>query len=554
MDNKICLRLNNFLFNSGVLGFIYVLDTADIEWEEDGNCLIVDPFVFDNFDSLYFNALKLKFGSDTAYYRLVAKLDMLDHIDISTEEGYKAITELVEYSEKTLDRASYKSGYEIIKARGNNYNILGSLRTVKKEKDISKKKELLEEIREYVKSNEDVLIMKDIAYTKINLFWKSVSFLNSSNAKKEMQLCYREYFVKPVINYVNTTSKRRMRCLECGSKIASKESFAMSWLNDVGVDLNRKKSHFWNFAPDTYICPVCNLVYSCVPLGFTMRGMEGIFINNNESIQTLKSINEGLAVEDLTGLKYEVFSKVLREFKKDSDIKAAKKEIGNIQVVRRRVLEGDKQKYEFNILSKAQLKALIECEDSLSKLVKIDYKIDNNVYLNIYDEVIYRILNNQSLYSFIHEILRNAWANNRGIYFLASVLNVQICYFQRREESAMNEENLKKAAFYIMKKGNELKKVLIDSERQPGDSKEKTEEKANNKLRSFVYQLLNALKTDDCARFMDILLRLYIGLGKEVPVKFEQMLTDKEAFLTLGYAFVIGLKGENYEKGEIGDE
>jgi len=66
--------------------------------------------------------------------------------------------------------------------------------------------------------------------------------------------------------------------------------------------------------------------------------------------------------------------------------------------------------------------------------------------------------------------------------------------------------------------------------------------------------LLNALKTNDCARFMDILLRLYIGLGKEIPVKFEQMLTDKEAFLTLGYAFVIGLKGENYEKGEIGDE
>lgn len=152
MDNKICLRLNNFLFNSGVLGFIYVLDTADIEWEEDGNCLIVDPFVFDNFDSLYFNALKLKFGSDTAYYRLVAKLDMLDHIDISTEEGYKAITELVEYSEKTLDRASYKSGYEIIKARGNNYNILGSLRTVKKKKTFQRRRSSLKKYENMLKA------------------------------------------------------------------------------------------------------------------------------------------------------------------------------------------------------------------------------------------------------------------------------------------------------------------------------------------------------------------------------------------------------------------
>ncbi|MBZ4645988.1 MAG: cas8a1 [Clostridia bacterium] len=547
MGKKISFRLNNFLFNSGVLGFMYVLDTADIEWEENGNCLMVDTSVFDNFDSLYFNALKSKFYQDTVYYRLIEELDRLNYVDINTEDGRKAIDDLIKYSEKILERASYKSGYEIIKARGNSYDIVKNINVVKKEKDILKKKDILEEIRQYVKSNEDVLIMKDIVYTKIYPFWQSVSFLNSSNAKKEMQLCYREYFVEPVVNYVSTTPKGKIRCLECSSIMSSKDSFAMSWLNDVGVDLNRKKSYFWDFKPDTYICPVCNLIYSCVPLGFTMVGMEGIFINNNENIQTLRSINNGLTAVNFAETQHGIFSEILRGFKKDSDIEQAKKEIGNIQVVRRRSFGKDKQKYQFNILSKPQLEAIKKCKDNLDKLVRVNYKVDDNTYLNIYDEVIYRIFNNQNLYALIHEILRRAWVDNQKIYFLVNILNIQTCYFQRREEGMMNEESLEKTAFYMRKDGEALKRLLVASE-------ENSEESANNKLRSFVYQLLNALKTKDSARFMDIVLRLYIGLGKEVPVKFQQILTDEEAFLTLGYAFIIGLKGENYEKEEIKHE
>lgn len=132
---------------------------------------------------------------------------------------------------------------------------------------------------------------------------------------------------------------------------------------------------------------------------------------------------------------------------------------------------------------------------------------------------------------------------NKKVYFLANVLNIQTDYFRRRDKNMINEESFEKMAFYMRKDGEALKKLLVASE-------ENSEDSANNKLRSFVYQLLNALKTRDSARFMDIVLRLYIGLGKEIPVKFQQILTDEEAFLALGYAFIIGLKGEIYEKKE----
>ena len=36
----------------------------------------------------------------------------------------------------------------------------------------------------------------------------------------------------------------------------------------TGFDTSRKPSHVWNFINDIAVCPVCKLVYSCVPAGF----------------------------------------------------------------------------------------------------------------------------------------------------------------------------------------------------------------------------------------------------------------------------------------------
>ena len=43
-----------------------------------------------------------------------------------------------------------------------------------------------------------------------------------------------------------------------------------SWIVDGGIDSERKTSVFWDFVRDDYMCPMCALVYSCMPLGFNV--------------------------------------------------------------------------------------------------------------------------------------------------------------------------------------------------------------------------------------------------------------------------------------------
>ena len=61
---------------------------------------------------------------------------------------------------------------------------------------------------------------------------------------------------------------------------------------DVGDDLERKTSAFWNCKVDAYLCPVCAFLYSLVPLGFVkMENGDFLFVNANTDVSSLESNN-----------------------------------------------------------------------------------------------------------------------------------------------------------------------------------------------------------------------------------------------------------------------
>ena len=58
-----------------------------------------------------------------------------------------------------------------------------------------------------------------------------------------------------------------------------------SFLVNTGFDVSRKSSHVWEFNNDVAVCPICKLVYSCVPAGITYIIGSGIYINDNSSMK-----------------------------------------------------------------------------------------------------------------------------------------------------------------------------------------------------------------------------------------------------------------------------
>ena len=406
-----------------------------------------------------------------------------------------------------------------------------------KKEEFSKKLNYLKEIINYMETYRDVLLLKDIIYTKISMFWNNIAFFNKESVKEEIADCYDDKFIKPVLEYLNKKNQRNSyQCIECGKSISSIKEGSMAWLNDVGVDVTRKRSNFWNFNPNALICPICRVVYSCIPLGFYMVGGNGLFVNSSVNIESLFEMNShDIKMNSLVDVESAAYYKILRALNYLSNVELAKKQINfNIQIVKR-IFENDKWTYKFNIVTPTILMILSEREKEFKQLLNRYYTYNKgstkSTTINIYDETIKNILQNRNLYFLMNNILRDSIGSSQRIDFLYTILKIQISFLMKGVvgmERVEQINKLEKTSYYIMKCGQEIKNILAPIQ---GDGKNK----------SSIYKLLTALRVNNVYLFIDTAIRLFNDAKKEIPIIFVKMLNDESQFKVLGYAFVLGL-------------
>lgn len=506
--------------------------------------LEVDIKVFEGFERDYIKTMLDTFGKDTRWFSITEKKEKIEKLNLTDEKEVKELEEFYKFLKKSLESASYKAGFEIAKSKDNE-DPYEYIEKVKLDKTNALIKENSIKIIEYLKRHKEIYCMKDIMYNKINMFWENVAFLNRNANTKDIEEEYKKAFVTPVLEYLQNKKKSDYNCIECSNVVSKSEATSMSWLKDVGVDINRKKSGFWNFVEDTFLCPICSLIYSCVPLGFYILGRESIFINQNNSIKML--IKENAQIEphlknQENSIEHSIFLIMLEQFKELSMEKAADNEIHNIQVIKRRSV-GDKILYEFTTISKEKLRIFKESIKCFEKILG-RYIYINDEYINIYEQVMSNFLNNKNQYELLY-ILTNAEVNNSiNAGYKRYILDIQInsmggLKMEEKSEIAALEEK-------ILWAGRDLKKKHLNKENM-------------NKLRAYILQLTNSLRTNNPELFMDIVTRMYGGLGEEIPYAsaFAKMLTDSKYFRCLGYAYVIGLEayvGEIDKEGNKDEE
>ncbi len=526
---EIKIRLNDFLFNSGILGLYKIL--INVEKEElmriEGNCLIIKTEALDNFENDYIKTMIDTYEETTKWYSIIQKKESINNLNLENEDAQKIFDEQYKFIKNAMESNSYKAGYEILKNKEIQENPYEDINLIKQEKDYKEKRKLLLNIVAHIEGNKEVYCMKDIIYTKINCFWSNVAFLNRNANKNDIKEEYKKVFVNPAIEYINSSRKSDITCIECGNLITKKEAMGMSWLNDVGVDVNRKKSGFWNFNEDTYICPICNLVYSCVPLGFTLIGSNGIFVNNNESIKSLKKYNSILKTE--RNLKEdtleEVYGEILYNFinrtEQLANEKMSSNEPKNIQVIKR-VGAKDNQKYEFNMISKDKLEILKKCSDNFKNLMSS----------NVYQEVLNNLLEGKKQYNTIYKLLRE----NKNISVIKNIIIIQL-----NSMGGINVQDRKERIEEMINEGENLKKYFY------------FEKENQNKLKSYIYKLQGALKANNIEEFMKLFTLFYGSLGKPMPncKAVKVLIEEPEYFRLLGYSYVYGLEKLADKKQEI---
>lgn len=555
MDEKIKIYLSDWQFNAGIVGLYNILEYANEEIVVGDQYIEMDLEMLEDFEEKYFSYFIEKYKENTPWYRIVSyKPIMENHIKNDFEnfdmKSLESLNDYIKNLKDYLNRNNYKKVYPFITGDTDILLLVKELSTINIRKDdkvedkiddVKDRFKIIEEIIDYCSSKDGkkYIAAKGVIYNIINNGWDGVCFLNPQTKEHDIYKDYKEYFVDPVREYLKEENENfKFNCFVCDRKI-KKLSNDLSFLNKTGFDVNKKPSHIWDFTNDVAICDLCKLVYSCLPAGFVYAYDKGIFINSNTSIDDLLKTNRKLRDdvlkkddEDYRSLTYKALVRAINE-QHSSKIQY---ELQDIQIVRY-----EDKGYKFNILSREVLKVIRESEKELNSLMNTGYK-EGRYYFSIYDIAIDRLLNNHNMFTLIHKLLMYKITKSQSIatyYYMGHIMNlilINVNYLKGvkdMDKVKENKELVKKARAY----GYYLRQEYLEKDREAD----------KNKIRGISYRLLNALKTRNAEMFMHNIITSYMYVGKTIPSKLTMALESEEALGILGYAFVTGLNGGEYE-------
>lgn len=550
------IQQGDWLKNAAIVGFIKVIEKLisnidDINYKND--YIEFDSKLLDGFEEAYFKVLIKENKNNLSINQLIKSINIIEKVSIKdfTEKDLKNLNQVIDNFKSKLTSNSYKNGYLLLEDSEKILKLEKCLKKIKLKKKekiedsldiINEQIDLIKEIVEYLnrKDVKRIIEAKNVIYSVIQPFWTNVSFLLKTNNKGDMYKLYRDDFIKPAKNYIDKDNiKFKYNCFTCGNKIAKlnkPDAFDLTWLVKTGVDMSRKSSHFWNFNGDAYICPICNLVYSCLPLGFAMIKGKGLFINNNQTIESLKQSNitkirdENKSFEEIEQLSYLNIVNSMEQYNIDN----LDKEFENIQIVKIDS-NNDRRPYSFNVLSPELMKIIYFNRKRLNSLIKIRVKITEKYYINLYDEVVKRLYDGKNLFKLISDLFyMNLNGSFKGINFIYKILQINNFITGGKR---MNLDDIKRFSCY----GLNLREKYVSKNNE-------------GKLSGITYRLLNALKTKDSAKFMETLINAYMYMKLRIPSEFSKALNNEELLLNIGYAFLIGLQGEKENKEDNREE
>lgn len=579
-DGYFKVSLDTFLYNAGIVGFIEVLKEAEAEEGKskedvekgikdyciDGQDLYVSKkFIKNHIDKItdaYINILLNKFG-DSSKINKLCNLNITNLSNNNMDFYYKMFESA--YINTICSIIGDKKFEKIIKS-------YDEAKKKKQEQEIIKS---FSNIVEYLNNSKNTklknyLILSQIALNKISLIYYDIAFLKYNSQMKRYSIKKIDLFGSIKNNLFEKCSdfiysnlnEKSSNCIICDRNF-NKDNFKIkiSFLISSAEDMSKKTSVYWNKKPDTYICPICYMIYSCAILGFTDTNNGIIFANHNNSINNLIQINKSFEQKISEVKKIDIINRIVEKI-----LELKTSELTSIQVISK--IKTNKY-YSVEIISKDILNIIDECKkefETLSKIRAISLFGNEKNKISIFDECLKNLFNYCNQYNLMYSIIisflsdennkKDNKENNKkqkmSLNFLYSLLKIQIKqkYIggynmnskkdkDSNEEKDINQKSQKLTnAQRGRKAGYKLKKDL-------GDPKE-----ADNKIKGFIYQLLNSVQTGNRDLFFNTIIRMYISNDLPIPKILSEVSQSIDDFREIGYAFILGLKSSDYKKGE----
>lgn len=538
MNEMISFELGSFFINAGIIGLLKMLEYDESSkgmwhFNENKDTLYVkkDYFLKINLTELFINTTN-KLEQETGKLPRILKtlkelLKKLENQELTKEEIAKLNATL-----KELDANSYKKAFEVLKQENPNLtDLYDRINQVKKEKSQAIIKELLKEIIEVLEASDvfQILFFREIAYRRINKFWDSVSFLNRTNATKNIKEIHKKTFEEPLKKYLTSTEKGKVCCEECGDLISSKNSLDYSFLKGTTADTVRKRNDFWNYKVNSWVCPKCRFIYSLIPLGFSKYQQKYLFINGSTSISALENSNIPIYNDPLMEESY-TYQNILTEYLK----KQSKIEHG-IEVI----ISGENDsRYTVNVIPKDTLKLISSCMKELELLMGRRIK-QNDETIYLYDIVMSNLLKLKDNYNLMGWLIKLFLKEkNVSHYYSANTISkIQLELNSKRK----GEKKMEKEIYVLKSLGKKLHQKILETKNT----------KEDDVVNSLGYKLENAARNNDATGFSSILMRACMSYKAPLPLLLIKGLESRNDFQDLAYAYLFGLLAPTMENGDI---
>lgn len=548
-------RLQDFLYNAGVVGLIHMLrydeDYGDCcegrEYQLSGQSLLVsrDYLLTRDLGKLFVDTLVYHLKEQTKFSRVLAEKAELDKLYAQangdyTREFCKKADELYKPMLDMLNKPSYQSAYQILRDKGVDAPIGSLVAKIKASKeDQALKKATYDELHALLQQDEieRQLVFRDIMYDQIKLFYvdnKGSGAAFFHYRETDPGDAFNQKFVDPLRLMIGTEEADvkqvggRVLCIQCGKVARGKtplgtyEELPLSTFTDTANDLGKKRSYYWNLNPDAYLCPLCAFVCALAPLGFEYRGRDAIFINNNSDVSILLGSMNALNQREVPS--NDGFASIYAAFTMDK-LTALKERLSNIQVI---IREKDLDHYSMRTVDRSAIEVFVNCRRDFERIRPL-YAKYGNTGINVFRQCIENVVLGRNQYPLIALLLRIALDSGRRIENLGSILNIQI-----NSKGGNKVEGNIKRAYVAKQEGSRLRALLTKDVVLEADK--------DNRLRGLVYQLLNAASLVNRERYLELLIRTYSGIGKPVPDILFGCFESDEDFQQLAFAFLLGLK------------
>lgn len=549
METEIEVRANDWLINAGLTGFLNIVGKENVRI--DGQSIYFTADLLEEFETKYFNFFIREYKETLAWSKIVSYKETMEQFRVEDFASFdeNALENLNKYVKDVvkfyLKKANYIKVFPLIDPDVDVNKWLENIKTInltKKQRWADVKLDIIEQVKQ-IYTQLDLIIdfcasekglrylgAKNLIYSVINKGWSGVSFLFKQTKFIDPYLDYKTTFVDPVIEYLDTDlSKAKYNCFNCNQPIKNLK-LDLSFMNEVGFDTARKTSHVWDFNNDVATCPICRLIYSCVPAGFTYVYGEGMFINDSYGVDGLYRVNERMRNSTLRFNKdgnnsTNTYRALVKSITMEHE-NNRRYELADIQLVRY-----ENEHYRFNLLSKKMLHVVNDSRGMLKSLIRCGYK-EGNLNVNLYKELIQRLINNENLFTLIYKLIFYKQTNANGVYYnmghVSGILDINTKFLEESEVMTTISQN---QLWFVQSCGTKFKEGYVNK-------------KSENKIAGITYKLLNSLKINDKDGFMDTLLNSYSYLAVPIPNVFMNIFLNDEAFKSVGYAFMLGVGGE----------